>query len=213
MNMDDELLRQAWRSGPAPAAPLPDADEFAALLDGRLDPARREALLARVAVDADAARMLQMAMELRAAAEASVALTAAAVTRLRPRAQPLMRWVQALAASLLVAVGAAVWLRPPPQDVLRGSVTPALSDPTDGARLAAAPSRLRWAAQPGVARYQVRLYDARAELIWQSAATEVELTIDEPTRERIVAGHYFWRVEWAGAEGAGLGPYRFEVSR
>ena len=62
-------------------------------------------------------------------------------------------------------------------------------------------------------RYQVRLYDARAELIWQSAAAEVKLTIDEPTRERIVDGHYFWRVEWAGAEGAGLGPYRFEVSR
>jgi len=211
MNMDDELLRQAWRSGPAPAAPLPDADDYAALLDGRLDPARREALLARVAEDADAALMLQMAMELRAAA-AAVTSPAASVTLLRPRARPQWRWVQALAASLLVAVGAAVWLRPPPQDVLRGSVTSALSDPVDGARLAAAPTQLRWAAQSGVTRYQVRLYDARAELIWQSAATAVELSIDEPTRQRIVDGHYFWRVEWAGAEGAGLGPYRFEVS-
>ncbi len=213
MNMDDELLRQAWRSGPAPAAPLPDADDYAALLDGRLDSAQRDALLARVASDADAALMLQMAIELRAAAAAAVAPPAASVTRLRPRARPPWRWVQALAASLLIAVGAAVWLRPPPQDVLRGSVMAALSEPADGARLAAAPSRLRWAAQPGVASYQVRLYDARAELIWQSAATEVELTIDEATRERIVDGHYFWRVEWAGAEGAGLGPYRFEVSQ
>ena len=211
--MNDELLRQAWRSAPGPAAPLPDADDYAALLDGRLDPAQREALLARVASDADAALMLQMAMELRAAAEAAVAPPAASVTRLRPRARPPWRWVQALAASLLVAVGAAVWLRPPPQDVLRGGVTAAISDPADGARLAAAPARLRWAAQPGVTRYQVRLYDARAELIWQSTATEIELTIDEPTRERIVDGQYFWRVEWAGAEGAGLGPYRFEVSR
>ena len=42
--MNDELLRQAWRSAPAPAAPPPDADDYAALLDGRLDPARREAL-------------------------------------------------------------------------------------------------------------------------------------------------------------------------
>ena len=210
--MNDELLRQAWRSAPVAAAPLPDADDYAALLDGRLDPAQREALLARVASDADAALMLQMAMELRVAAAAAVAPTAA-VTRLRPRARPQWRWVQALAASLLVAVGAAVWLRPPPQDALRSSVTTAISDPADGARLAAAPTQLRWAAQPGVARYQVRLYDARAELIWHSTATEIELTIDEPTRERIVDGQYFWRVEWAGAEGAGLGPYRFEVSQ
>jgi hypothetical protein len=211
--MNDERLSQAWRSAPPPAMPLPDADDYAALLDGRLDPAQREALLARVANDADAALMLQMAMELRAAAEAAVARPAASVTPLRPPARPPWRWVQAIAASLLVAVGAAVWLRPPPQDVLRGNVTPALSDPADGARLTAAPSRLRWAAQPGVTRYQVRLYDARAELIWQSAATAVELSIDEPMRERIVDGQYFWRVEWAGAEGAGLGPYRFEVGR
>lgn len=211
--MNDERLSQAWRSAPVPADPLPDADEFAALLDGRLDPTRREALLARVASDADAALLLQMAMELRAAAEAAVAPPAAPVTLLRPRARPRWRWAQALAASLLVAVGAAVWLRPPPPDVLRGSVTTALSDPADGARLAAAPARLRWAAQPGVTRYQVRLYDARAELIWQGAATADELSIDGPTRERIVDGQYFWRVEWAGAEGAGLGPYRFEVGR
>lgn len=211
--MNDERLSQAWRSAPHSEAPLPDADEFTALLDGRLDPARREALLARVASDADAALMLQMAMELRAAAEAAVTRPAPSITPLRPRARPPWRWVQALAASLLVAVGAAVWLRPPPQDVLRGSVTTAISDPADGARLAAAPTQLRWAAQPGVAHYQVRLYDARAELIWQSTATEIELTLDEPTRERIVDGQYFWRVEWAGAEGAGLGPYRFEVSR
>lgn len=211
--MNDERLSQAWRSAPHSEAPLPDADEFTALLDGRLDPARREALLARVVSDADAALMLQMAMELRAAAEAAVTRPAPSITPLRPRARPPWRWVQALAASLLVAVGAAVWLRPPPQDVLRGSVTTAISDPADGARLAAAPTQLRWAAQPGVAHYQVRLYDARAELIWQSTATEIELTLDEPTRERIVDGQYFWRVEWAGAEGAGLGPYRFEVSR
>jgi hypothetical protein len=211
--MNDESLSRAWRNAPRPATPLPGADDYAALLDGRLDPAQREALLARVASDADAALMLQLAMDLRAAAAAAVARPVASITPLRPRARAPWRWVQALAASLLVAVGAAVWMRPPPQDVLRGNVTTALSDPADGARLAAAPARLRWAAQPGVTRYQVRLYDARAELIWQSAAAEVELAIDQPTRERIVDGHYFWRVEWAGAEGAGLGPYRFEVSR
>lgn len=212
--MKDEGLSQAWRSAPYPDAPLPDADEFTALLDGRLDPARREALLARVAEDADAALMLQMAMELRVAAEAAVAPPTASITPLRPRARPPWRWVQALAASLLVAVGAAVWLRPPPQDVLRSSATATLIEPADGARLTAAPTRLRWAAQPGVARYQVRLYDARAELIWQSEpVAAVELEIDESTRGRIGNGDYLWRVEWAGAEGAGLGPYRFEVSR
>jgi len=212
--MNDERLSQAWRSAPHSDAPLPDADDFTALLDGRLDPARREALLARVAEDADAALMLQMAMELRAAAEAAVAPPTASVTRLRPRARPPWRWLQALAASLLVAVGAAVWLRPPPQDVLRSSATAALIEPPDGARLTAAPTRLRWSAQPGVARYQVRLYDARAELIWQSdPVAAVELKIDESTRGRIGNGDYLWRVEWAGAEGAGLGPYRFEVSR
>lgn len=211
--MNDERLQQAWRSATGSAAPLPDADDYAALLDGRLDPARREDLLARVAEDADAALMLQVAMALRSAAQAAVAPAANTVTPLRPRSRPHWPWMQALAASLVVAVGAAVWMRPPAPDVLRSSALATVSDPLDGARLAAAPTRLRWAAQPGVARYRVRLYDARAELIWQSApVAEVELAIDEAVRERIGAGHYFWRVEAAGAEGTGMGPYRFEVS-
>ena len=63
--MNDEQLRQAWQQ---PGGAELDAAELEALLDGRLAPERRAALLARVASDADAALQLQLAMDLRAAA-------------------------------------------------------------------------------------------------------------------------------------------------
>lgn len=209
--MNDERLMQAWRahSDPATAAAPPTIEECEALLDGRLEPARREALLTRVAEDAAAAQVLQLAMDVRAAAQAAVATRAPSRSIVRSP----MRWVQALAACLLVAVGAAIWLRPLPVDeVLRGAATSATTEPADGALLTAVPTRLRWTAQPGIARYVVRLYDARAELLWQSdPVTQSELPMDANIRQRMGNGHYYWRVEWSGAEGAGLGPYRFEV--
>lgn len=207
--MSDEHLRQAWQR--SDGAQL-DAAEMEALLDGRLAPERRAALLARVADDADAALQLQLAMDLRAAA--ADAVTGARVHRfpLRPAPRRLPVWLQALAACLVLTLGAAVWLRPPAPDVLRSDAPIAALAPADGAVLEAPPAQLRWQAQPGVARYRVRMYDAQARLLWESAElSQPTLALVPGQRETLRPGHYYWRVEWP--EGAGLGPYRFEVSR
>lgn len=206
--MNDERLQQAWRhSGGARL----DPDELAALLDGKLPAERRADLLALVANDADAALQLQLAMDLRAAAAAAVA----AAPRVLPLpARPVRRrfapWLQALAAGLVLVVGAALWLPPPAPDATRGAQTADLPAPADAAVLSAPPMQLRWPAQPGVDRYRVRLYDAEASVLWERAElAQALLVLDPAARAQLVPGHYYWRVEWP--EGAGLGPYRFEV--
>ncbi|MBL8246518.1 MAG: hypothetical protein JNL89_20135 [Rhodanobacteraceae bacterium] len=207
--MNDEQLRQAWQQ---PGGAELDAAELEALLDGRLAPERRAALLARVASDADAALQLQLAMDLRAAAADAVAGARVHRFPLRPAPRRLPVWLQALAACLVITLGAAVWMRPPAPDVLRSDSPLAPLAPADGAVLEAPPAQLRWHAQPGVGRYRVRLYDAQASLLWESAElAQPELTLAPGQRETLGPGHYYWRVEWP--EGAGLGPYHFEVRR
>ncbi len=127
-------------------------------------------------------------------------------------AQPrrLPAWLQALAACLVLTLGAALWLRPPAPEVLRSESPMAQLAPADGAVLESPPAQLRWQAQPGVGRYRVRLYDAQASLLWESAElAQPALALDPGQREHLRPGHYYWRVEWPG--GSGLGPYHFEV--
>ena len=205
--MNDERLRQAWQhSGGARL----DPDELAALLDGRLPAQRRADLLAQVAGDADAALQLQLAMDLRAAAAAAVAPAPRVLLPARPAARRFAPWLQALAAGLVLVVGAALWLPRPAPDVTRGAQTAEALAPADASVLAAPPAQLRWPAQAGVERYRVRLYDAEATLLWERAElTQPVFVIDPAARAQLVPGHYYWRVEWPG--GAGLGPYHFEV--
>ncbi len=206
--MNDEQLQLAWRhSGGARL----DPDELAALLDGKLPAERRADLLALVANDADAALQLQLAMDLRAAAAAAVAAAPRVLPlTVRPVPRRFTPWLQALAASLVLLAGAALWLPRPAPDATRGAETADPLAPADAAVLSAPPAQLRWPAQAGVERYQVRLYDAEATLLWERAElTQPVLMIDPAARAQLVPGHYYWRVEWS--EGAGLGPYRFEV--
>ncbi len=205
--MNDEYLRQAWQR---PGGTQLDAAELAALLDGRLAPERRAAVLALVASDADAALQLQLAMDLRAAAADAVAGARVHPLPLRPAPRWLPAWLQALAACLVLALGAAVWMRPPAPEVLRSDSSTAQLAPADGAILESPPAQLHWQAQPGVGRYRVRLYDAQASLLWESAEqAQPALALDPGQREHLRSGHYYWRVEWPG--GSGLGPYHFEV--
>ena len=142
--MNDERLRQAWQhSGGARL----DPDELAALLDGRLPAQRRADLLAQVAGDADAALQLQLAMDLRVAAAAAVAPAPRVLLPARPAARRFAPWLQALAAGLVLVVGAALWLPRPAPDVTRGAQTAEALAPADASVLAVPPAQLRWPAQ------------------------------------------------------------------
>ena len=122
-----------------------------------------------------------------------------------------------LAAAVAIAVIGLSWVLPGSDgggDELRGTSAAATVFPEPGAALAAAPTELRWSAQPGARQYRVTLRDASAAIVWQSAATRdprVELGAPPPLQ---AGGTYFWAVSVEGAVAADeLGPFMFQITR
>ena len=93
----DRLLSEAVEAA-APAGPCPDENALAALAEGRVDEQEREALAAHV-VGCASCRDVTHAL-----------LGAGLSTRAPARVAVLPRWAFALAAGLLVAIGAGVYL-------------------------------------------------------------------------------------------------------
>jgi hypothetical protein len=220
--MNDAELGRTWQQANAGTHgdACPALDEIEALLQDRLDPARREVVLHALATCAECALLAQLAGDVAQAAESSArAVTPAAdtarVVGLRARrARPaLSRWA-GLAASLLLAVVAFALLRPlPPTDVLRGASPPMNVEPADGAILARAPATLDWPSQSADARYVVEIFDASAAPVWRSAVlSDSRVTLDQDTRAALARGRFVWRVRPQDGSAASLGPFRFDVA-
>lgn len=203
------LLRAAQADCPAGGRDCPDADTLAALAAGTLEPMRRDAVLERVATCASCADALRVAIDAEAFAR-DLARDALAqptpLPRARPRRPPA---VFALAASVLVMVGAgALLLRTPTPDAVRGSVVAAL-EPDDGARLGSAPARLAWACDAARSA-SVEILDATGELAWRGPATECALDLPDAARALLGPGDWMWLVR--APDGTPLaGPWRFRI--
>lgn len=203
------LLRAAQPACPAGGRDCPDADTLAALAAGTLDPARRETVLGRVAACASCATALKLAIDAESFARElardalAVPTPSPAARRRRPPA------VFALAASVLLAVGAgALLLRAPTPDALRGAAVAAI-EPTDGARLDAAPARLAWACSVPAAT-TVELLDATGAVAWRGTAEDCAINLPAEARAALGAGDWLWVVR--ARNGTLLaGPWRFRI--
>jgi hypothetical protein len=126
-----------------------------------------------------------------------------------------------LAAGLLMAVGAAIFMRLSVQghrdveDATRGVTTlPASLEPAPGAELDAPPTRFRWPAQAGATAYVVTLRDGSGTLIWRSEpVTSADTTLPPLLAMQVSAGRaYLWSVEVSGqADVNELGPWAFRL--
>jgi hypothetical protein len=126
-----------------------------------------------------------------------------------------------LAAGLLIAVGAATFMRLSVQghrdseDPTRGASTlPASLEPAAGAELDAPPRQFRWPAQAGATTYVVFLRDGAGTLIWRSDPVTAATTTLPPTLAmQIATGRaYLWSVEVSGqADVNELGPWSFRL--
>jgi hypothetical protein len=150
------------------------------------------------------------ALELRLAADVAPA------ARSRPRSRRLLPSL-ALAATTLLAIGAAVWfatLQPePPRDAMRGGDDGVV--PAPDAELDELPTHLAWPPQAGATGYRVVIFDARAERLWESALLDgAEVALPPEVRALLRPGAtYLWLVEVQGlAARRELGPYRFTLS-
>jgi hypothetical protein len=199
--------RAAYRStlAGAPGPGCPGQDALASLAVGDLPPGDRVRVADHVVACAACASDYRILAELHREASA--------------RARTRGSWRAAAVAAVVVAALAGV-LAP-------GDKTPALDPdrprgrpgtravtPAPDAALAAAPAELSWPAEPLALGYRVRLFDARAEPIWESpAAQTTSRPLPQDVRERLRAGGgYFWIVD-VGAEAAPhrLGPFWFHL--
>lgn len=203
------LLRAAQAACPGGGRDCPDADALAALAAGTLDPARRDALLDRVAACAACADALRVAIDAESFARDLAHDLLAQPTplpRARPRRPPALF---ALAASVLVAVGAgALLLRAPTPDAVRGAALAAL-EPVDGAQLDDAPQRLAWACS-APASVTIELLDATGGVAWRGRASDCATMLPDEARARLGSGDWLWLVR-AHDGTLVAGPWRFRV--
>lgn len=129
------------------------------------------------------------------------------------------RWIPAaLAAGLATVMVSAYLLAPgsssPPGDAIRGGgVTDAR--PAPNAVIGQAPHRFSWPPQLGAESYRLRLLDADAELIWESAPLQLSRTeLPLAVQRRLDSpGDYLWIVVIEGAaQRRELGPFTFRVA-
>jgi hypothetical protein len=163
-----------------------DAGRIFDAVHGQLSAEERQALVDELIADPDAAEAWRLAIEL--APEPAAA---------RVTGQTWPRWL-AVAAMLLLTVGAGWWLtRPSPEPVYRGSGQPVIVSalPAD-AVLARARPVLRWRGIEG-ACYRVRILTPELELIDESPElSESEYTVGKTVMERVPSGgRLLWQVE------------------
>ncbi|MEM7586068.1 MAG: hypothetical protein AAF560_21945 [Acidobacteriota bacterium] len=128
------------------------------------------------------------------------------------------RWIPAAMAAGLALVVASVGLlvpsAPTPEPAVTRSASVTALQPHADAVVDVAPQRFSWPAQLGAESYRVRLFDARAELLWESeplARNESELPASVQHRLESTGG-YFWTVNVSGPVARSqLGPFAFRV--
>ena len=110
-----------------------------------------------------------------------------------------------------------VWRSARREEVYRGGArqSPASVAPADGASPRAAPTVLRWPAQPQAEAYRVKLFAADGEALWQSDVVKSnQAPVPESVRSRLQGGKsYFWSVEVRmPLETQRLGPFFFTLA-
>lgn len=220
---DLALLRETYRDSlPERAAGCPDEARLAELVTGELEGDERSAVadhLVGCRACADAYRdLLELDRE-------AFSLGAADTS---PAARRLPRWALPLAAGLAaLAIGAAVLLLRAGDRLvsdpttLRSTGAVEAVDPPPGAFLDAAPRALRWTLAAGESASRVQLFDAGAELLWETRDV-AEGTVELPPGVRAAAaaaGSCFWVVEVSApgrpgaAGGERRGPFWFRIER
>jgi hypothetical protein len=198
---DADRLRQALAphvGGAAAASPdCLDDHAVAALADGSIDAARRDALLPHLAGCAHCRH--RVASVARALADPGVARELSDVDdATRPRVTTTRRIALAAAAAAAAVLLVIAWpssMEPPQQPHRAPAITAAPAPEAVWPVGAVADARsLRWSAVPGADRYRVTLFDAEGLVLFEAelAGTEVELpaaVVLDPGRR------YWWEVD------------------
>jgi hypothetical protein len=202
---DTGAWRRAYRSTLAPPSGCPEDEVLAALVLDELQGEERLRVADHLTGCARCPERYRLLAELHQEA--------------RPAAhRPWRRglWLTAAAAAAVIAAGAVVRLGWPdrPADELRGPEAARSIAPAPDAVLTAPPAELAWAAEPGAEGYRVRLFDARAERLWEGerTASTSQLLPAEVQRRLTPGAAYFWVVEVEGpADRRRLGPFWFQL--
>lgn len=139
----------------------------------------------------------------------------------------IQRWAIAAIAAVLALMAVSVYMLVPRAlapgsagDVTRGDVTrgnsAAALQPAVNAVVERVPERFIWSAQLGATGYRVRLFDARAELLWESELLQAnEASLPSASLDRLESpGSYSWTVEVEGpAQRSRLGPFSFRIGQ
>lgn len=214
------------------AARCPDAQTLIAFADGRLEAHERDHVAASVADCGGCAVALRTAIEANewsdhaaldftvairdgATAPATVGMPHAVSTSALLRRRRRAMWIpMALAASLVLLIGAPLVLRTRPDDadhVLRGA--PAVATlPADRALLNEPPARLAWPCSTAPDAASVEVLDASANVIWRGVAMDCAVQLPPETRTRVSTGETLWRVVDAGGATV-IGPFSFRIER
>ncbi len=198
-----EAFRQAYRHLQASsAATSPTDEELADLVAGTLTDEDRDRIAMRMLHSPKAIEKHQI----------MAALHQPRTQRsYRPLALPMTAAASlALVSTLVFALGDSP--RPPEGHApTRSSDT--TTSPPSGAKLESAPASLGWVAPSHTFEYRVKLRNAAAVVIWESAATlEAQVTLPGDVRKKISKGTFLWTVEGeAHGHAFQLGPYFFDV--
>jgi hypothetical protein len=202
--LEDMTLRDAYAAAET-TAPHVDEESWERLACGELSAEEREQAIDHASKCSECASVLRALLVLEREAHELDPLVPAgiAVTSPRPRGRNLMRGAIAVAAA--VAAATIVWLTVPlssrvPQppvpdpDTLRSvgeSERPVPRSPLD--EVARAPERFSWEGSADARAYEVELFDADGELIWESGEV-VATSIPWPETHAPEPGRYYWRV-------------------
>ena len=204
---DVAAWRRAYRSTlPGEPQGCPGDDALAALAVGDLSAEERVRVADHVAGCVRCSGDYRLLAEVHREAQAA-----------RPRRSPGPWLSIAAAAVVAVAVGVALRVGPstPATDHLRGADPARAVTPAPDAKLAAPPAELAWGAEAGAVRYRVRLFDARAERVWESEPSPAaSQPLPPEVRARLTPGSsYFWVVDVEGpGPGRRLGPFWFQLT-
>ena len=231
MKLTDTQARELHQRATATSdrSGCPTAETIASMARGELGTADRMRALEHLAVCSSCALDTRLALEaapwsaellrqIGGPSESVTPVERASAWGRRSRLAPRL----ALAATLLMALAAGVWLvrvastldATRDAEALRGGDEEHVA-PGPGSELVAPPERLAWPPQPGASGYRVTLFDARALRIWESTPiAEPQLVLPPEALDELHAGEgYLWLVEVEGpASRRELGPYGFRLS-
>jgi hypothetical protein len=203
--LDDVTLREAYRAAAEPMAPHVSEESWERLACGELSVEEREGVLDHTSKCTECATLLKALLLVERGARdldpsVPVGLTAApARAGMRARGRKLLWSAVAAAAALAI-----VWLTLPSRKVLEpftpdGNVLrsageshrPVPKGPLDV--LARVPESFSWEGSAAARAYQVELFDADGESIWQSGEV-AGTSLPWPEQIRPEPGRYYWRV-------------------